>query len=116
MTYLNTCTFIGNLCSDHDLKIIKTENGEERGAILNNALGISRFYRNSKGEKVENTDFVNFSAFNGAAKTIEKNTKKGDSILLMGEMRLEKWESDDGQKRSMLKLHVNEFKFMPNKN
>lgn len=114
MTYLNQCIFIGNLCSDHDLKIIKTESGEERGAILNNCIGVSRYYKNGKGEKVENTDFINFTAFSGAAKTIEKHTKKGDSILLSGEMRLEKWEKD-GEKRSMLKLHVNEFKFMPNK-
>lgn len=115
MTYLNTCTFIGNLCNDHDLKIIKTEDGEERGSILNNAIGITRSYKNDKGEKVQNTDFINFTIYNGGAKTIEKHTKKGDSVLLMGEMRLEKWENNDGEKRSALRLHVNGFKFMPNK-
>jgi single-strand DNA-binding protein len=115
MSIENNCTFIGNLCADPELKIIK--GGERETSILDGTVAINRFYKNKEGQKVEDTDFIPFTAFGKAAELIQKHVKKGERLGLQGEIRQEKWEDKDtGANRSMLKLRVENFLFLAPKN
>lgn len=111
MSIANNCTFIGNLCADPELKIIK--NGENETSILDGTVAINRKFKNKKGERIEETDFIPFTAFGKAAELIQKYVKKGERIGVQGEMRQERWEDKEtGGKRSMLKLRVENFLFL----
>lgn len=114
MSIANNCTFIGNLCADPELKIIK--GAEQDTSILDGAVAINRKYKNRKGDKVEETDFIPFTAFGKAAELIQKYVKKGDRIGLQGEIRQERWEDKEtGGNRSKLVLRVENFQFLNNK-
>lgn len=106
---MNKCHFSGNLTRDPELKF--TPSGT---AVLNFTIAVSRRYK--KGEEMQTeTAFIDAVAWDSGAEAIGKFFKKGDSIIAHGSMQQENWETD-GQKRSKLKLRVEEFEFPPNGN
>lgn len=58
----------------------------------------------------ETTDFFNCTAWNGTADFIAKYFKKGQEILVSGEMHIDKWEKD-GIKFSAPKLQIEQASF-----
>lgn len=106
---MNKCHFSGNLTRDPELKF--TPGGT---AVLNFTIAVSRKYK--KGEELQTeTAFIDAVAWDTGAETINKYFKKGDAIIAHGSMQQENWETD-GQKRSKLKLRVEEFEFPPGGN
>jgi single-strand DNA-binding protein len=111
MSY-NHCTFVGNLTADPELRKI----GANDTSVFDGSLAVNRVYKDKDGRKVEDVDFIPFTTFGKAAEILAKFLKKGDSVLLTGEMRQEKWEDDEtSQKRSRLKLRVSNFTLLNNK-
>lgn len=112
MSSYNQCTFVGNLTADPEIRKI----GEKQTPILDGSLAVNRVYKDKEGRKVEDVDFIPFSSFGKAAEILSKYLRKGDSVLLSGEMRQDKWEDkESGQKRSQLKLRVENFTLLNNK-
>jgi len=112
MSSYNQCTFIGNLTADPELRKI----GEKETPVLDASIAVNRVYKDKEGRKVEDVDFIPFTAFGKAAEILCKFLKKGNAVLLAGEMRQEKWEDKEtGGKRSQLKLRVENFTLLNNK-
>lgn len=112
MSSFNQCTFVGNLTADPETRLI----GEKDTTVFDGSLAINRSYKDKEGRKVEDVDFIPFTAFGKAAEILAKYLQKGDSVLLSGPMRQDKWEDKEtGQKRSMLKLRVENFTLLNNK-
>lgn len=72
---------------------------------------------NSKAgkEKEETVDFFE-CVLHGKPRVevFTKYVKKGDHIYLTGRLRHERWETEEGQKRSGVKCVVEDFVFLPN--
>ncbi|PXA04818.1 single-stranded DNA-binding protein [Coraliomargarita sinensis] len=112
MSSYNQCTFVGNLTADPELRKI----GDKATPVLDGSLAVNRVYKDKEGRKVEDVDFIPFTSFGKAAEILAKYLRKGDSVLLSGEMRQDKWEDkESGQKRSQLKLRVENFTLLNNK-
>ncbi|WP_456432843.1 single-stranded DNA-binding protein [Nitratifractor sp.] len=57
-------------------------------------------------EWIVETSFFNVKAFGSTAERIVKRYGKGDNVLISAELRQEKWETQDGAKRSAVVLIV----------
>lgn len=111
MSSYNKCTFVGNLTGEPETRAI----GEQGTIVFDGSLAINRAYKDKNGRKIEDVDFIPFSAFGKAAEILGKYLKKGDSVLLAGSMRQDKWEDKEtGANRSRLKLRVEEFTLLNN--
>jgi len=60
----------------------------------------------------DKTSWIKVSCFQKLAEIAEKYLHKGAKIAIEGALDLNKWETDDGQKRSILRMFGNSIEFM----
>ncbi len=96
MKDLNTCFFKGNICSDFIEKKFtnKTSGKDFRYIDFNIANNAGK---NSSGEALVN--FINIRAYNSVADFIQKYFKKGNSVLITGTFKQDRWVDENGNKK-----------------
>jgi len=107
MASFNKVILIGNLTRDPEMRV--TPNGH---TICKLGLAVSRAYSTRDGERREETTFVDIDAFGKQAEVISKYMRKGRPIMVEGRLKLDQWESNDGQKRSKLGVVLENFQFL----
>ncbi len=107
MANLNKVLLMGNLTRDPELRYLQTGN-----AVANIGMAVNRKYRNKNKELVEETTFVDLEAWGQTAETICKYMVKGKPMFVEGRLKLDSWEDRDGQKRSRLRVVVENFQFL----
>ena len=107
MASFNKVILMGNLTRDPELRV--TANGN---SICKLGLATSRVYSTKDGERREETTFVDIDAFGKQAEVISKYMRKGRPIMVEGRLKLDQWESNDGQKRSKLSVVLENFQFL----
>lgn len=100
---MNKIILKGRLISDPELR--KTPNDV---SICTFCIAVNR--RFSKDE----TDFINCDAWRKTGDFINKYFKKGQEILIIGELHIEKYEKD-GEKKTTAKVVVDEADFCGSK-
>lgn len=100
----NQITLVGRWTRDTEIKM--TQNGME---VLNGSLAVSDPYRK------EHTDFIDVTAFKQLALNTNKYTQKGSKVLVSGKLQQERWESNEGQKRSRHVVIANQIVFLDDK-
>lgn len=110
MASFNKVVLMGNLTRDPEHRV--TQSGH---SICKLGLAVSRTYSTQSGEKREETTFVDVDAFGKQADTINKYMRKGNPMLIEGRLKLDQWESQDGQKRSKLGVVLESFQFLPSR-
>ena len=104
---MNIVVLKGRLVRDSEIR--EFQGG---GKVLSNAMALSRVWYDNKGNKHEETDFVDIKANNGTADFIAKWFKKGDGISIKGRLKQESWQDKDtGANRSRLIVVVEEGHF-----
>jgi len=103
---LNKVFLIGRLTRDPELRYTST--GQ---AVTTLGLAINREYT-SKGEKKEETCYVNLVAWGKKAEVIAEFLKKGNLVFVEGRLNYRTWESEDSEKRSTLEVTVENFQFL----
>ena len=63
----------------------------------------------NKGDK---GNFFDCIAFDKKAELVEKYCKKGNKILIRGELAQDRWQAQDGSTRSSVKIIVQEIEFL----
>lgn len=99
----NSITLMGRLTSDPELKTV----GNDK-AVVNFTVAVGRQPVNNTVE----TDFINCCAWNGTAKTICNYFKKGNRIMILGELRTDKFTDKEGNNREKVFVMVNGFNFV----
>ena len=107
MPNLNKVMLMGNLTRDVELK---TTTGNQNVATL--SLAINRKYRTKEGEDREDTTFVDCEAWGQTAEVLAKYLSKGKPVYIEGRLKLDSWEDKDGQKRSKMRVVIEEFQFI----
>lgn len=107
MASFNKVILIGNLTRDPEMRV--TPNGH---TICKLGLAVSRAYSTRDGDRREETTFVDIDAFGKQAEVISKYMRKGRPIMVEGRLKLDQWESNDGQKRSKLGVILENFQFL----
>lgn len=101
---MNTFTLLGRMVKDPELLY----GAQSNKAYCRFSLAVERKY----GEK--KTDFFDLIAFDKKAETLAKYAKKGDQILVSGNLQQDTQEVD-GKKRNTVKLAVSDFDFIHSK-
>lgn len=107
MANYNKVILAGNLTRDPQLSY--TQSGT---AVCQFGLAINRRWRDQGGNQQEETCFVDLTAFGRQAEVINQYMSKGRSILVDGRLNYSTWTTPEGDKRSKLKVVVENFQFM----
>jgi single-strand DNA-binding protein len=100
MPNLNQVNLIGNITRDIENRY--TPSGT---AIAEVGLAINRSWKNDRGEKQEETTFVDVTLFGRTAEVAGKYCHKGDPLFVSGRLHLDSWEDrKTGEKRNKLKV------------
>lgn len=110
MASLNKVLLIGNLTRDPDVRMMS--NGRP---VCNFGLALNRNYKDSEGNRKEEVTFVDVECFGPRAEAVAKFFTKGRSIFVEGRLKLDQWESKEGEKRSALRVVLDNFEFVDSK-
>lgn len=99
MASFNRVVLIGNLCRDVELKY--TQSGM---AVTEIGLAVNDKRKNAAGEWVEEVTFVDVVLWARTAEVAAEYLHKGAQTLVEGRLKQENWTTQDGQKRSKLKV------------
>ena len=107
MASLNKVLLIGNLTRDPDVRMMS--NGRP---VCNFGLALNRNYKDSEGNRKEEVTFVDVECFGPRAEAVAKFFTKGRSIFVEGRLKLDQWESKEGEKRSAIRVVLDNFEFL----
>jgi len=100
----NKVQLIGNLGGKPEVK--NTENGKKRAQFN---VATSENYRNSKGEKVTETQWHRVIAWGKVAEIAEKYLDKGKEVAIEGKLINRSYTDKDGNKKYITEIQVNEL-------
>lgn len=101
---MNIVAIKGRLTADPEMR--KTNNGVP---VANFTVAVDRAFNRDK------TDFFRCTAWRSTAEFVQQYFKKGQEILLTGEMRCDVWEDEDGEKHSSWTVQVVNAEFCGSK-
>jgi single-strand DNA-binding protein len=107
MANFNKVMLMGNLTRDPEVRV--TPSGLK---IAKFGMAVNRRYRTRDDEMKDETTFVDMDAFGHQAEIIERYCLKGTPLFVEGRLRLDQWESKDGEKRSKLTVVVENFQLL----
>jgi len=99
MASMNRVIIAGNLTRDPEVRY--TPSGM---AVADVSLAISDSYKNKAGELVEQVCYVDCVVWGRQAETTGEYLRKGSPALIEGKLQLDQWETNEGQKRSRLRV------------
>jgi len=95
----NKVILMGNMTRDVELRY--TPSGT---AVTDIGLAVNEKRKNAAGELVEDTTFVDVTLWGRNAEVAAEYLGKGSPILIEGRLKLDQWETDDGERRQKLKV------------
>ncbi len=107
MANYNKVMLIGNLTRDPQLRYTPSQM-----AVCDFGLAVNRRMRTSGGEQKEETCFVDITAWGKQAETLSKYVTKGRQLFVEGRLTFDQWETQDGQRRTKLKVTLEGFQFL----
>ena len=83
--------------------------------VCNFGLALNRSYKDSEGNRKEEVTFVDVECFGPRAEAVGRFFTKGRAIFVEGRLKLDQWESKEGEKRSALRVVLDNFEFVDSK-
>ncbi len=100
----NTVTLVGNLVEDPELRF--TPSGVPMAKIR---LAVNRRWRDQNGEWQEDTSFFTGTIWREQAESVAESLQKGTRVIVTGRLEQRSWETQEGDKRSVVELQVDEI-------
>ncbi len=107
----NKVQLIGNLGADPEMKTFG-----EKGKLAKFSLATNESFKNSKGEKVKETQWHNLICWGATAGFAEKYLKKGIEVAVEGKLVNRNYTGKDGLKRYVTEVEVNDVLIITKKN
>ena len=108
---INKVILIGHLGDEVKMNYFEGGNSLGRFPIATNESNTNK----QSGERVITTEWHNIVVRNKLAEICEKYLSKGDKVYCEGRIKTRQWEQD-GQKRYITEIHVNNMTFLSTKN
>lgn len=105
---MNKAILVGNLTKDPELTT--TQSGIN---VARFTVACQRKYANENGER--DCDFINCVAWRTSAEFIHKYFKKGNKIGIVGTIQTRSYDAEDGTKRYVTEVVVEESEFVQSK-
>ena len=106
MASFNKVILIGNMTADPELK--QTTGGI---SVCSFSIAVNRrFARAEQGQ--QNVDFINIVTWRQQAEFVSRYFKKGNPILICGQLQTRSWNDGQGQKRYTTEVVADEVSFV----
>lgn len=105
---MNSVILIGNLGQDPEMKYF-----DSGSKVTKFSLALRGY---NKKEEKEVTDWVSCEAWGKTAELIGEYCKKGHKLAVEGSLKTQKWEDNDGNKKSKTFVLVSRVEFLTSKN
>jgi single-strand DNA-binding protein len=107
MASYNRVLLIGNLTRNPEIRY--TPSGT---AVADLGLAVNESFKNKAGETVEQVCFVDVVVWGRQAETASEYLHKGSPVFVEGRLQLDQWESQQGEKRSKLRVRADRVQFL----
>ena len=107
MATFNRAMLIGNLTRDPEVRTIPS--GLSVGDLR---LAVNDDYKDKNGQMVKRTCFVDVVVWDKQAETCKKYLSKGSTVYVEGRLQLDEWTTQEGQKRSKLRVRADRVQFL----
>src|SRR5947207_8560304 len=113
MANLNKVMLIGRLTRDPEVRTFA--NG---GKVAKFGFAVNNRKKDQQtGQWVEDPVFIDAEIFNRGeqgrqADLVEQSLRKGHQVFIEGHLQLDQWTAQDGQKRSKLKVVIDNFQYL----
>lgn len=108
MPYYNRVILVGRLTRDPETRMTTTGS-----AVASFVLAVDRPPRSTDNQRT--TDFIRIVAFNKLADFARLYLKKGQLVLVEGELRINKWQSREGVNMTTPEIWARDIRFMEKK-
>lgn len=103
-TLKNKVQLIGNVGNVPEVKTL--EGGKK---VVNFSLATNEFYKNSDGEKVQNTQWHAIVAWGRIAEVVAEYVEKGKEVAIEGKLNSRSYETKEGEKRYVTEVIADEI-------
>jgi len=107
MIDVNKVLLAGRLTRDPELRY--TSSGT---AVTTLPVAVSRRYTSKTGEKREETCYINVVAWQKTAEFCAEYLSKGRAVFVEGRLQSRSWETESGQKRSVIEVVAQRVQFL----
>ena len=107
MANYNKVILMGNLTRDPQLSYLPSQT-----PVVELGLAVNRNWKGQDGQKREEACFVDCKAFGKQAEVMNQYLSKGRCVLIDGRLQFSAWEDKEGNKRSKLRVVVENFQFV----
>ena len=104
---LNKVLLMGNLTRDPEVKY--TPKGTAVGDL---AIAINDSYKAQDGTIKETVTYVDIEVWGRQAETCKQYLTKGRPVFVEGQLRLDQWETPQGEKKSRMKVRADRVQFL----
>src|ERR1700760_4298445 len=104
---LNKVFLMGNLTRDHEVKY--TPKGTAVGDI---AIAVNETYKAQDGTFKEIVTYVDIEVWGRTAENCKQYLTKGRPIFVEGQLKLDQWETKEGEKKSKLRVRAERIQFL----
>ena len=97
-------TIVGNLTDDPELRY--TPNG---AAVAKFRVAVNRRYKDQSGEwKDGDTSYFTVHAWRTLAENVAESLTRGANVIVVGRLQQRSWETQDGEKRTVIEIEADE--------
>ena len=107
MNPLNSIIIEGNLAQEPELT--KTPSGME---VCNLPIAVNRFHKNSNGQQENEVSFFDVQGYGKLAEFLSQ-TKKGQGIRVVGRLKQERWQDQEGKYHSKVRVIAEHAEIRP---
>jgi single-strand DNA-binding protein len=104
MSNTNSVTLIGNLVDDPELRF--TPSGVAMAKVR---FAVNKRYQSRDGEWQEETSFFGGTCWREMAENVAESLQKGIRVIVVGELQQRSWETQEGDKRSIVEVDIKEI-------
>ena len=100
----NSVTLVGNLVDDPELRF--TPSGV---ALAKVRFAVNRRWRDRNDDWQEETSFFGGTCWRDMAEAVAESLQKGTRVIVTGQLEQRSWETQDGDKRSIIEIRIDEI-------
>ena len=101
----NTITLVGNVTRDPELRF--TPSGQAKVTL---GIAVNRRWQNRQtNEWEEQTSFLNVVCWREMAENVAESIGKGTRVVVTGRLEQRSWETEQGEKRSVVEIVADEI-------
>lgn len=93
----------------HEPQLKKTKTGK---SVCTFSIAVNHY---SKTEDTPRVSFIEVETWEKIAEMCSNNVKKGKRLMIIGNLRQDRWENEEGKTRSRIKIVGNEIRFLESK-